>query len=200
MSERKADQMSHGELLGRYTPDDDNAVCRKLRNLAKGAPFIVYDDNGTVNVAVSAKLLSELRKGFPPRPHYSEGGKIRKLYCAGEQVDTTADENPIYRGRPLRPDGTCDQTGRSWDGISQEVRQLVAVINQHGGITIDQAHTLMDLATTVPSEEAFTRLSNRHPGSRLAYDEAKKLGKLPILRVELGTNYRSAKNPFKVEA
>lgn len=201
VSERKADQMTLGELLGRYVPDDENAVSRKLSSLAKGQPFIVYDSNGAVNVAVSVKLLSELRKGYPARPHYADNGTVYPLYKVGEAVDTTVDENPIYLGRPLRPDGTCDQTGRSWNGISQELRQFVAVIaSSSGSRTLEQAHALLDEVTASADEAAAVgRLTSRYPASRLNYLSLQRLGKLPILRVQMSKNTgQKAKSPFAV--
>jgi hypothetical protein len=108
----------------------------------------------------------------------------------GELPENYADENPLYRGRPLRPDGTCDQTNRSWEGVPLEVRQFIAFAAEyHDGIDVtgkgglDRAHQAMDMALAL---DALEKLRKRYPEIAIDFDEDKKLGKLPTLQIPLG--------------
>lgn len=193
VSAKKADRMSPKELVEHFDPEDPhNPVGQRLMSISRGEPFIVYETGRTVDVVTTTKLLLELKSGFPEgRKTVTVGNEIKPVYVIGYLPEHYVDENPIYIGRPLRPDGTCDQLNRSWDGVELEVRQFIRVgINLNTLIVSrDKAHDYLDWALKV---DALTYLRNRYPEVSVAFDRLKKEGNLPSLQIELS-------NPYAVE-
>lgn len=189
--------MTPSQLLAAYDPRDaDNAVGKRLAVLAKGKRCVVIKDDGSVDVDASVKLLREIRDDEPEREFV--GAPPRKTYRIGERPVEMADENPIYRGRALRRDGTCDQTNRSWDGVSYEVRALLHLAvyeTQEVAVrTLDDAHDLMDRAI---GEGAEAKLRERYPRASVRFDELKAQGNLPKLKVPRGASANGRReNPF----
>lgn len=200
VSVKKADKMSVRELVEVYDPEDsDNAIGKRLKDISKGNAFIVFSSGHTVDVDTTVMLLLELKKGFPPRTDIQVNNKIKPVYVVGYMPDNYADENPLY-GRPLRPDGTCDQTGRSWSGVDKEVRQLIKVARDIGELvidTLDKAHSTLDLAIL---PDAMAKLRQRYRKASIKFDELEKTHGLPLLQVKLGANGKKLmENAKKVE-
>ena len=73
----------------------------------------------------------------------------------GDKKKEMVDENPIYAGRPLRPDGTCDQLNRSWEGVPLAIRQIIHIaINDTRELMVSHtaAHDLLDPLTIAQPE------------------------------------------------
>ena len=185
ISDSKASRMTFEELFAHYVPGEDTAVSRKLAELARKNPVVVLTPEGQVNGPVCAKLLKEVRDGLPGREVYIIDNRPCRVYRIGERPDERFDENPLYPGRPLRPDGTCDQTSRSWENIPLRVRQIVYLARKQTGeltVTHAEAHNILDIVT---GENAEVRLSQRFPKAVMALDEATHEGTAPTLKVKL---------------
>ena len=199
VSGKKADKMTPKELVEAFDPEDySNPVGQRLATMSKGEKFIVYTDGRVVDVETTFRLLSEIRGGYPGRDDVNVGSQVKRVYKVGELPEAYADENPLYRGRPLRPDGTCDQTGRSWEGVSQEIRQLVRVTMDVGelNVNLETAHAALDMAVT---DNARTKLRDRYRKAAIKYDELAKTGRLPQLKIALGSPIEGgseSKSPF----
>ncbi len=183
---KRASAMTSKQLLAVYdVRDADNAVGKRLAEIAKGKRCIVFTDDGGVDVEASAKLIDEIRGGDGEREHY--GNPPRQTYRVGERPVELADENPTRRGHALRRDGTCDQTNRSWDGVSHDVRVFIYLAVHDTGETkvgsLDDRHRLMDLAI---ADDALTVLRGRYAKTSVRFDELKRLGDLPKLKVPRG--------------
>jgi len=197
ISSLRADRMTVRELVENFDPENiENPIGKALAGYAKGQPFIVFVSGRTVDVESTFKLLGEVKGGYPGRVDYTVNGVVKRVYRLGELPDNYADENPCYPNRPLRPDGTCDQTGRSWEGVPLEVRQLIrlAIDLKEVELTIDKANDLLDIAL---NSDAMTRLRSRYRKASVAFDEAAATGKLPLLKIALGGS--KSKNPFDKE-
>jgi hypothetical protein len=124
-------------------------------------------------------------------------GVMKPLYRVGEKPDNLVDENPLYPGRALRPDGTCDQLNRSWAGVSLKIRQLaylaVKETKEHLVGTIS-AHDTLDHALAL-STQAWEWLSSRYPKAAMLYAEKEKQGTLPTLKIELGKQTNKPNDP-----
>jgi hypothetical protein len=184
VSSKKAETLE--ELVSAFDPEDPGPVGKVLHQKAKKKAFIVYSAGRNVDVEATLVLLKEVKQGYEARAHYN--GK--RVYAVGELPENYADENPLYRRRPLRPDGTCDQINRSWEGVPLEVRQFIAFAAEyHDGIDVtgkggrDRAHQTMDIAL---APNALENLRKRYPEIAIEFDEAQKLGKLPTLQIPLG--------------
>jgi len=195
----RAQSMKPVELLKAYDPrDPSNAVSERLKKLSDGKPFVVFNVDETVNADASAKLLQEIRDGYPQMNTVVVDGRPQKTYRVGERPDQMADENPLYPGRVLRPDGMCDQTNRSWNGISPIVRILIHLaIKETGEIKINQindAHNVLDL---VLSGDAENKIRTRYPQASVRYDELEKQSNLPSLKIARSSGGTKGKNdPF----
>ena len=186
VSAKKADRMTPRELVEAFDPEDfNNAVGTRLAVVSKGEPFIVYTNARSVDVDTTLKLLLEVKQGYKGREDVDVGGAVKKVYKIGQLPENYADENPLYRGRPLRPDGTCDQLGRSWEGVELNVRQLIRVAMDEGELQVshEQAHNILDM---VMEPNAFDKLRKRYRKSAIKFDELAKTGDLPTLKIELG--------------
>lgn len=199
----KAEKMSIRELIEAFDPENtENAVGKRLAGIAKGQPFIVYSIGRVLDADVTLKLLEEVKMGYAGRDNYKlNDGTIKRVYRIGELPDSYADENPIYANRPLRPDGTCDQTSRSWAGVPANVRQLVRLIVSDAAngrvqlVSINEAHAILDMAMT---PDAFSVLKDRYRKAAIRFEELVATGNLPTLKIALGIPpSKEAARPFE---
>lgn len=186
VSAKKADRMSLRELVEVYDPEEsDNPVGKRLREISRGEKFIVFASGRSVDVESTLKLLQEVKQSYPGRDTYETGGEIKEVHRVGDLPDNFVEENPLYRQRPLRPDGTCDQTNRSWNGVPMRVRQLIRVAMDVGAlkdISIERVHDIMDMVMDV---EAFSKFGKRYPNAVVEFKKLESLNKLPTLRLVL---------------
>jgi len=188
VSSKKASRMTPKELLENFDPDEPRSpIGKRLTDISRGEPFIIYKDETTrfVDVETSVQLLNEVKRGLQGVTTFKVGEEIKKVYCVGEIPQNFTDENPIYPGRPLRLAGTCDQTNRSWEGVPTNVRQMVRLVveNEDIDLDIDKANDLIDKAV---GTGAFERLRDRYRKATLRFDELSQTGDLPRLKVALG--------------
>lgn len=196
VSGRKAERMTPRELVEAFDPEEPSSpVAKRLQDISRGEAFIVYDTGRVINTKVTLDLLLEVKSGYEGRTTIDVNGAIKKVHKIGDLPDSFAEENPLYKNRPLRPDGTCDQTGRSWAGVSLETRQIVYLAVQTGEIkvSIDKAHDVLDM---VLSDE--DKLRKRYQKAAVTFDELKGRGQLPSLQVPLGSSDEGGgpKGPF----
>ena len=200
VSAKKAEAMTSQELVERYNPRDvKNAVGQRLKGLSNGKRCIVFNIDGTVNVEESVKMLNALSDGYDELDTVTCAGSVLQVYKVGDKLDFFADIDPI-NNKPLRPDGTCQMTGRSWGKVSQKVRQMINIahrVTQELKIdNIDDIHDIIDIAEKDGAEQHF-RL--RYRKASLRFDEMEKMGGLPVLKVRLGSSRsidRKENNPF----
>jgi hypothetical protein len=182
---KKADRMTLKELVENFDPEDfNNAVAKRLREIVKDHKFVVFFSGRTVDSEATLKLLKEVKDGFGGRDDIDVNGQIKKVYKLGELPNFLADENPLYPGRKLRPDGTCDQTGRSWEDVPLNVRQLIRVaINMNElDVNINSANTTIDMAI---GNTAFNNLRKIYRKSSVMFDELAESDNLPKLKVPM---------------
>ena len=188
---KSARKMDLEELVHSFDPEEPtSAVGKRLKEISKDEPFIVYASGRQIDYDATIALLKEVKQGFEGRATYSLAGVVHRVYAVGDLPENYADENPLYRGRPLRPDGTCDQINRSWEGVPLDVRQFIAFSEEYeNGIDVtgkggrDRAHAAMDLAVT---SDALSKLKERYPEIAVEFAEAQRLGNLPVLQIPLG--------------
>lgn len=199
VSEKTANRMPPLYLIQSYDPSDPTTpVAKRLREISFGKKFLVFNLDGTINAEHSLKLLNELRKGYEARDSVDFDNRIGvPVFAVGESTGEFVEENPLYAGRPLRPDGTCDQLNRSWEGVPAIVRQLLhfAVNEAHELNTFDiqRAHDLLDIALQADAEK---KIRTRFRKASALWDEKSAAGQLPTLRVKIGKVVTRSNNPF----
>lgn len=192
---KKVKDMSIKALVEAFDPEDHtNKVGKRLAEIAKNQAFVVFSFGRTVDVDTTVALLMEIKQGYPGRDIMNVNGTPKKVYKLGELPSNFAEENPFYK-RPLRPDGTCDQTNRSWAGIDQEVRQFVRVAVEKGDIKsdVEAIHHTLDLILN--ANDPLNALRIRYPQTSVKFDQLKELDNLPKLKIALG-NKEVKNGPF----
>jgi hypothetical protein len=185
---RRVATMTPRELVENLDPEDSSSpVSKRLQEISRNEKFIVFASGRQVDVETTLKLLLEVKAGHSGRNDIDASGKVKKVYRIGELPDNLADENPLYSGRALRPDGTCDQTSRSWEGIPLNVRQLIYLAVQVGDlkVNIDSAHATIDAALEA---DAFNKISRKYRKAAVRFDELSQSGSLPNLKVPIKSN------------
>lgn len=183
ISTKRAKDLTNRQLVELYQPDQsENSVGTRLRELSKGKAFIVFESGRKVDVETSLKLLMELLQGYEPRTTIKVGSDFKEVHPIGFVPENYADENPIYHNRPLRPDGTCDQTNRSWEGVSKKLRQLVYLSVKGKQVTINDAHNILDL---ILSEDGERKFIDRNADALLAWKRLDETQNLPSLKISL---------------
>ena len=198
VSAKKADKMTLLELVQSYDPEEDNAVSKRLKEISRNEPFIVFTSGRIVDIDTTLKLLQEVKQGYEGRHNTDVNGEPKEVYRVGDIPDNFVDENPLYRNRPLRPDGTCDQTGRSWNGVDMKVRQLIrlAIETNELVVSIEKAHDVLDL---VMSDSPWNKLVSRYRKAAVDFKRFEGMGKLPMLKLVLKKDKGGSegKNPFQ---
>jgi len=186
----RAERMTIEELVKAFDPEEStNAVAKRLKEISRGEPFVVFSEGRIVDVVTTTELLKEVKAAYPGRTKIQIGNQIKAVYKIGSLPDAMADENPLYPGRVLRPDGTCDQTGRSWRGIPLGVRQFIRVAVSIGDIkvTMEAAHSVLDLIMN-PNFDEISKLSERYQNAAIEFDRLSKSGGLPKMVIPMGGN------------
>lgn len=201
ISARKAERMRFEQLLGHYNPEETNPVSQKLKELSKSAPIIVFLPTGGVDVETSTMLLKEIRARLAPRPNsmIEVNGVYQRIYRIGENPELVYDENPLYPGLPLRPDGTCDQLNRSWRSIDHKVRQflwLAVSETKEIHVTIDKAHDILDKAL---QPNCLKHFKQRYQETAIKFQELAEDEILPQLKIRGRKAYypNQNNNPFQ---
>ncbi len=201
ISEKKAAKLAARALIEMYIPKDKGSIVHKrLSELSQGKKFLVINPtDGVVDVTASEKLLNEIRDGYAERDTFELGGRPVKVVAVGvEPMKKLVDENPLYPGRVLRPDGTCDQMNRSWEGVPTIVRQLFYIaVTQTGEVRVmnlDKANDLLDMALAADAEQ---KIRNRYKKASIALDEAVANGSAPKLKISLNEESKP-QNPFAI--
>lgn len=196
LKKSKVESMSVQELLTHYDPRTPaSLVTERLNAILPGKRFVVFAGTG-VDSAASAKLAAELLDGYPEREFYVVDDVPYKTYRVGERPDQSFDENPLYPGRILRPDGDCDQTNRSWSGVPLEIRQILFLaVSRTGEVkinSINDAHNIFDLAV---DGDALKTVRRRFVKSAALLGELAVQGKAPNLKV-FKKPVEKSNNPF----
>jgi hypothetical protein len=190
VSDRIAERMGYEELIARYNPLHENAIWKRLEKDSQRLHFIVFTQGNQVDQATTLKLLQEIKQGFGERPigGIVVDGTMKQIYKVGEKPDNLVDENPLYPGRALRPDGTCDQLNRSWEGVQLSTRQLIYLAvkeTKEFNLTLGGAHDILDIALKDTSS-VFEFTGRRCPKAQMLWVQKDKQGNLPLLKIELG--------------
>ena len=199
ISPKKVAGLSYKELVERYNSKDvKNPVGKRLKDLSDGKKFIVFHDDSKVNVEETVKLLEDIINGLPETETAFVGGRPFPTFSIGERPDFYVEENPIYPGRPLRSNETCDQTGRSWQGVSTEVRQLLYLaVEETGELVISSVADASDILDKVLAKESSVgSFGSRYPEASIMFDEKKKIGQLPLLKIKVGEKGSTRNDPF----
>lgn len=199
ISSGKLKAMTPKELLEHYNPNDKRTpVVQYMKDVFKDVRFIVFSEDGAVDIDTSLKLLADIDNGYAETETAIVNERPSSVYKVGESPNAYAEENPIYPGRLLRSGGVCDQTNRSWSGINFTVSQIlwlaVKKTEEISVSSVQDAHDIMDKVLTNDNEMTWRQ---RCPEASKLHDEMKGEGRLPSLRIKIGRQSDQRENdPF----
>ena len=194
--EKHAATLSPVQLVEHYDADNHtNPYGKRLKEITEGRRCIVFNTDGKLNVEITKGLVDEIvNLSYPERNTVTLEDGPAPVYKVGIRPDRYADENPADPGKPLYQNGESE-AGCLWGPLALDIRQLVNLCIRRGDCDLEEG----DLFEKVEGK-TFANLS-KQPRFRTAaveYQEKKKLGTLPQLKLVLGEGGkpRGKNNPF----
>lgn len=197
---RPTDQYSDKELIEQYNAECSSKIVDELRKRSNGRPFIIFMNNGHLNIGATAELLRLARRQETPATYIigeqNNGGvvekQIVKVCQLGEFPMTYVEECPLHG--IILAGSYCEKCGNTWDGIKEEDRVIVKVANNGGNELVNRGVVAInELIEKVRKEGAQFLLST--PSIRAKYDELKIDDKLPKLRRRMSQS-KGVADPF----
>jgi hypothetical protein len=190
---RPVEQWSDKELVEAYGIDGDTRVTDTLAKKAKGNPFVVFDEDGNVDVETTIELLRLSRRQATPDTYNNKKGELKNVYRVGEFPMTYLEECPIFDDIIL-VNGFCERSKVSWKDVSIEDRVIVRVA--HEVVGLDEDHfSVQKLVDRIKSEGSARSLLAGPV--KLAYEDLEESGRLPRLRRKYSSTNASS-DPFYV--
>jgi len=202
ITEKKALRLSNRELLEAYDPrDPESPVAKRLKQLSKGQPCIVFENQtNKVHIKASLECLEDLLDDNEPLPHYLVEGIPHKIYKVGLRPNKTVPENPLFPGHALRgSEAVCHKTTRSWASVPQRARIVLRLALSTGELKINQVgdvHNTLDLVVGKEETQAIQTISSRFPQATLRYAELEVSGNLPTLIIVRNGKAKPKQDPF----
>ena len=193
----QAKMMSVGALLIRYDPKlPKSPFAERLSLLSEGRRFIVFKDDGSIDIAQSNRLFDELDDHGELKTVDLGGGNFVPVYAVGERPNRTAIEHPLFPGVALR-NGVSD-CGCDYNLITERIRQtLYLAVDQTHEIDMNKEHEA-DLYEMAISDRGLTRINRRCINAANLWSKMPP-AKRPTLIVEIEAKTGSAKNnPFNL--
>lgn len=137
---------------------------------ARGRPFVFYADPTGTKLArkASAEYLQAMLDGTPVTDTIMIDGEPIEPLRVGDRPNVFFNENPLYRGRVLRmPGEVCDVTNESYEGISHEVRELLAVAVGNE-LRVNDPEVARAIITTARGPNALSTFKGRYPRAAAA--------------------------------
>jgi len=180
---KRALRLTPGELISEYDPQHPkNPIGERLKALAEGRRFLVFQESGKIDVLASIQLFDEL-DDYGERNDFSVGGVPRKVYKVGDRPGRSVDEHPLLVGVPLRSNG-CSEADCNWGEVSLKIRQIYRLAVNLGELNPDDYREadLHTEATTRDEAEIF-RIYRK---ASVKWQELEGIDNLPSLKVILG--------------
>jgi hypothetical protein len=176
---RPIGQYKTTDLLEKYDADASQEIWEELQKRSQSLPCIIFTD-GKVDIKLSNGLLQSIRKGEKTTNVWNDGEKVHRVYSIGVFPEEFALCCPIT-GKILN-NGYCSDLGVSWSGISEECLVFIKIVCTENGVEVQNKFAAKQMIKAA-KEGDIEQLRKDWPEEALVYDEQKKLGTLPSLRV-----------------
>lgn len=173
-------QRKDKHLIAEYSEDCDNKIIDILSARSNNRPFVIFNDDKSINQELTLKMLREARRRETPTT-YKVGDKLARLYRAGEFPNLYHIECPIHK-RTLLTDGYCDESKDSWKGIDYECMQFARIVIEIGelDISVSNSRELIKIA-----KSGINELAIHFPHAALVFNEKKEKNILPCLKFDI---------------
>lgn len=186
--------MPVGTIVTGYSPKRRDMSLMIMGQIERrlGAPIVVINADGSVNAPLTEKYILSLEEGFDvaeDNVFYDEDGTPYEIIKVGVDAQGIYDADPIDSTRALQQNGMG--IGRiNWHGVSLEVRQVVFFATRSGELTASDEAKLQWLRSNIKQGSNYLTLRGEFPKAIGMFNEAKRTGSLPTLRVTLGRTAR----------
>ena len=198
--EKRAKAMMPKELIEAYDPKHPKSpISLRLKELAEGKRFVVFNDDGSLNTAASLRLFEELDDHGELEEYDLGDGNIVPVYLVGDRPDRAAMEHPLFPGKALR-NGRSD-CGLDWNVVNLQIAQtLYLAVRETHEIDMDRMSEI-DIYEMATASASLTRINRRCMEAAKMFKELQALGNLPSLRIALnkqGKTEKGVNNPFNL--
>ena len=192
---RPASQWSDKVLIEAYSPDCSGEILDELKKRADDKAIIAFEDEsaGTVNVDITVELLRQSRRRNTPKI-YKKDGKVYKLYVVGDFPSEIYEESPFSPGTLLY-NGSCDDCGIDFTGVSKEARQFLRVVYNEG-VTPKKSDRMAMLGLVTAAKSGIDELKKIFPEVGIVYDDLAKTDELPSLKSVNAKQNKVNSDPF----
>ena len=181
--EKLARRLKPADLVAEYDPNEpDNAFGDRLQQIANGRRFLVFNDDGNVDVKTSTRILQDLRDNYGERTSVIVNGTTRQTYHVGERPARYGDEHPLCHGELLYSDGYSSKNVE-WGSVDFRVRQLLYLAVKCNEIKMDREREreIFDLV----QGKTFDEVCENFVEAALKFKELEGGQQLPSLKVSL---------------
>ena len=182
-------QWSNEELLQSYSKDGTGVnVEEELERRGKGKPFIVFNDDESVDIESSVKMLKKARSNPKMPERFPVDGELKRLYRVGEFPLDFLFECPFHP-EVLLVDGYCEVSGIVWVTLNEEHMQLCRMI--------DDDHDISDMDQKKLAKTSIKEIKEMFPNTAAKFEEQKELGQLKSLKRKISQG--GGRDPFHVK-
>jgi len=180
------------ELVAAYGFDCELTIVDALRKRSQNRPFLVFNQDGSVDVETSCRMLRETRRREMP-VMYQVSDSLKRLYRAGEFPGVLDLRCPFHD--VILTDGYCDESKMTWEGVDYECMQFARIAQEEGEAGQSKPDIRQFIATA--RGEGLSGLSRDYPHVALIFQERKEADNLPNLKVRLSEpNQANSADPF----
>lgn len=193
----KVKDISEEELFKHYAPEKhNNSIGMQLKKLSGGRKCVVFNDDNSVDVKMSARLLREL-EDYGERDTVLVNSVRVEVYKIGEIPNKIFVENPLFIGKPLRSDNSCTETDFIWSPKLDVIRTILYLaIRETKELSIRTHVDAVNIIDLVDHQNGENRVRMRYKTASVLYDKLKKTNRLPSMMLEKKLN---PNNPFYTE-
>ena len=182
-------------IVSGYNPKVRNMFLMIMGQLEKKyeVPIVVINEDGSVNFELTTEYLVGMEEGREPAEnniYYDGEGTPHEVIKVGVDAMSVYDADPIVSSKALQKNEMG--TGRvNWKSVSLEARQTAFYAVQTGEVNPENDADLSWLRDHIKAGVSRLAFSGKAPKAINMFNEARRMGSLPTLRVMLTSGPRA---------
>jgi len=189
----RMDDMGIEELLPYYKPSKKNRIYETLHKKYGDKEIIAFKpDSAEVAINETINYIADCEQGLPEEEAIDVDGELVKLYSIGRMPNQTVDEDPLFKGRPLKR-GRSMENRLNWTAIEKETRQFFRIL-----VDQDEINPNDRVQATQLIKKGLKELREMFPEAYMLYKEMKAKGDLPKLILSLDEASGKRNDPFNI--
>lgn len=190
-------QWSDEELLSSYNSTCNSEISDILSKRSQNKPFVIFsnENDNTVDIENSLKMLKQARKGITPNT-YRVGEHLKRLYRVGVFPAEITYECPLHPSVILLDDGYCDECGLTWNLSQYEVMQFARIIYENKEAPRNGPELRLFVQKCNSGDIQY--LKDNYSKSAMIFDERKNDDNLPKLKRRVSIDTRLVSDPMNI--